>query len=507
MSRAGAASGEEIPTGHPIYPLLRRLETAEGLLPLFSRTEPLTRREVLEALYATEVGRAGAPSPDPGDSLGPSDAAPPPRARAPVDTAWAAGLRRELYEELALDEPAPLGRSSLTARTGLRSRFEVDVGGTSRLRETLRLELGADLTRWLCLFESIELDTHGERDSDFSGQRWRDALTARVDRAGIAVDTKHFGLVAGRSASRWGEGEPGGLLLSPASPPLDLVRLRFDLGRARLASQFSALDAQNTPLPTRSRTKSATSPPTGSPCGWRSLDLGLSESIVYGGVDRGLEPFYMNPLLLFYAEQWNHLEKDNVLWGADFFWTPRAGRALKGELLVDDFQFDMETEPHQIGWTVGGEWAFVASALPILAAAEYTRIETFVYGHSTARNRYTNEGVGLGHPLGPDADRVAATLTCDPSENLTVALAAEHARHGAQTIDTPQDEVNPKGLGFPSPPVQERLTVDTTISWRPRVTRRLDARITYASGGNQRSGWSGSLAATFRFDRRFLIGG
>ena len=118
-----------------------------------------------------------------------------------------------------------------------------------------------------------------------------------------------------------------------------------------------------------------------------------------------------------------------------------------------------------------------------------------MYGHSTARNRYTNEGFGIGHPLGPDADRFAATLTCDPSENLTVALAAEHALHGAQTID------------FPSPPVQERLTVDTTISWRPRVTRRLDARIAYASGGNQPSGLSGSLAATFRFDRRFLIGG
>lgn len=476
-------------------------------MPLFSRTEPLTRWEVLEALYATEAGPAGAPSPPVEDSLGVSEVAPRPRTRAPVDSAWAAGLRRELYEELALDGPAPGGRSTLTIRTGLRSDFQVDTGGHSRLRETLRLELGADLTRWLCIFESIEMDTHGERDSDFSGQRWRDALTARVDRAGIAVDTKHFGLLAGRSASRWGEGDPGGLLLSPASPPLDLVRVRFDLGIARLASQFSALDAENDPapdsLPSEKRYFSAHR------LSLRlvpALDIGISESIVYGGVNRGLEAFYLNPLLLFYAEQWNHFESDNVLWGADVFWTPAAGRALKAELLVDDFQFDLETEPHQIGWTVGGEWGFGAKSLPILAAAEYTRIETFVYGHSIARNRYTNEGVGLGHPLGPDADRIAATLTCDPSENMTMAVAAEHARHGAQTIDTAQDVANPKGLGFPSPPVDERTTIDASISWRPRVTRRLDARIAYASGGEEPSGWSGSIAATFRLDHRFVIG-
>ncbi len=486
---AAAARGEEIPTGHPIYALLRRLEVASGLLPLHSRTEPLTRGEVLDVLAEAE-----------------RDAAPG------ADSAWAARLRAEIREECALEAgPAESPESVLlTGRVGLRSRGEVDRGGRARLRETLRAEAATDLTGYLSLFESFEIDTHGDRDADFSGRKWRDALTGRIDRAGIRLAAARAAFLVGRSASRWGAGEPGGLALSPTPPPLDLVRATFDLGPARLTSLAASLDpyaaaagaAPTAPAGTERRRFSAHRlslrfPP--------ALGIGVTETVVYGGVDRGVEIAYLLPIVSYYAEQWNGSRNDNVLWSLDATWAPRPGLLFEGEFLIDDFQYDLKSEPHQVGWTARGAWAPGRAARGLLLSLEVTRIESFVYGHFEPRNRVLHEGVTLGHPLGPDADAIQAGATWDVSEDATVAVALARERHGAQRPDTPQTAANPSGLGFPTPPVRTRARAEVSASWRPRVTRRVDAAVAYEDDEENGAGWSGRLAVTLRVDRRAVV--
>ncbi len=480
---AHAALGEEIPTGHQISARIRRLEAAAGLLPLHSRTEPVTRGEVLAALRAT------------GGSL-----------RAGADSAWIASLRAEILEELALESGPSSAQCEATLRAGLRSRFEADPGGDSRLRETARVEAAADLTSSLCLFESFEVDTDGGRDADFEGRRWRDALTARVDRAGIALTAGPAAILAGRSASRWGASDRGGLILSPESPPLDLVRLRFDFGPVRLSSIASALDEIPGDPATASPQKRRFSahrldvriPPT--------LNVGLSETVVYGGPNRGFEAGYLVPFFSYYAEAWNGSEDDNVLWGIDAVWSARPGALIRGELLIDDFQYDLKTEPHQVGWTVGGDWAPPRGPKRALLSIEYTRIETFVYGHFLARNRYLHDGVVLGDPLGPDSDRLGGSASWDVADRATFSLSLARERRGAQRADSPQETAaNPRGLSFPSPPVRRAAQAALSASWRPRVTRRVDASIGYEDDEAGRAGWSGWLAVTLRIDRRLTI--
>jgi hypothetical protein len=118
-------------------------------------------------------------------------------------------------------------------------------------------------------------------------------------------------------------------------------------------------------------------------------------------------------------------------------------------------------------------------------------------------NRYTNEGIVLGHPLGPDADRVALAVTHDVSENATLAIDLSRERHGAQRVDSPQTPLNPSGLGFPTPPVARRARCSVGVSWRPRVTSRLDSRVEYVEG-SEGSGWSAQLAVTLRRDWRVV---
>jgi hypothetical protein len=487
-SPAAGGRGEEIPTGHPIYALLRRLEVASGLLPIDTRAEPLTRGEVLDAL--AEAERRG----------------PVPRA----DSAWVARLRAEIREECALEVAAAAdsGRVPLTARVGLRSSAEVDRGGHSRLRETLRVEAATDLTRHLALFESFEIDTHGDRDSDFSGRKWRDAVTGRIDRAGVRLAAERAALLVGRTAGRWGAGEPGGLAFSPESPPLDLVRATFDLGPARLTSLAASLDPYDTPATPTSPSATEQRRFAAHRLALRfapTLGIGVTETVVYGGVDRGFELGYLLPIVSYYAEQWNESWNDNIFWSIDATWTPRPGLLFEGEFLVDDFQYDLETEPHQVGWTARGAWAPRSVARGLILFGEATRVESYVYGHSEPRNRYLHEDVLLGHPLGPDADAIQAGATWDASENTTLALALAHERHGAQRPETPQSATNPGNLGFPTPPVQARTRVEISGSWRPRVTRRLEGAIAYEDDEGTGVGWSGRLALTLRVDRRAAV--
>jgi hypothetical protein len=234
-----------------------------------------------------------------------------------------------------------------------------------------------------------------------------------------------------------------------------------------------------------------------------TLGLGISETVVYGGPSRGFDLGYLIPFFPYYAEQWNASNDDNILWSADASWSPRPGALIEGELLIDDFQYDFETEPHQVGWTVRGEFSPARVARRTLVALEYARIETFVYGHYRPRNRYLHDGVVLGHPMGPDSDRMEAAASWDAAERVTISMALARERRGAQRAETSQaTPANPRGVPFPSPPVRETLRSTLAVSWRPRATRRLDAAVGFGEDDAGRAGWSGWVAFTLRVEGR-----
>jgi hypothetical protein len=131
---------------------------------------------------------------------------------------------------------------------------------------------------------------------------------------------------------------------------------------------------------------------------------------------------------------------------------------------------------------------------------EYARIASFVYGHTIARNRYENDGVGLGDPLGPDADLAGVSGTIDLTADVDATLSLARERHGAQRISTAQNGANPKGLAFPTEPADSRAIAELRAEWRPRVTRRVTVRARYEDDSALGAGWSGEIGFSIRAD-------
>jgi len=196
----------------------------------------------------------------------------------------------------------------------------------------------------------------------------------------------------------------------------------------------------------------------------RGLDFGLSEVVVYGGEGRGPELCYLNPLTIYYGEQFNKWRDDNILLGADFSWYLPWGRVY-GELLVDDFQYDFRSEPHELGINGGLDlvtpWGFRFNL-------EYTRVNNWVYGQNKPRNRYTYEGRVIGWEMGPDADQFSSEIFYPMGRSLWTKFLLRLSRKGEGKVDDPRDTDVPWPKSFPSGVVEKSLLVGVELRYLPR---------------------------------------
>ena len=165
------------------------------------------------------------------------------------------------------------------------------------------------------------------------------------------------------------------------------------------------------------------------------------DAVLYGGDLQPVKAYYLNPLLPFYASQFNassdrdpEFGDDNVMIGFDALWSPRPGWSVYGELLVDDFRYDPDSpDPHALGWVGGvhraglwerGEWR-----------VEYARIGRYAYTHLLQEQQYTHFGRSLGYSTGNDADVVQASAAWWPSHDSRVSLRFEQRRKGDTGVD------------------------------------------------------------------------
>lgn len=219
-------------------------------------------------------------------------------------------------------------------------------------------------------------------------------------------------IVLGRQVFRWGPGSTGTLLLSDASPPLDGVSVSGRFGRVWGTALFAALnsmwhdDGVRRYLARRHFAAHRLD--------WvvsKHLEIGIMDAVLYGGDTRPVEWHYLNPLLPFYASQFNasveanpDFQDDNVLIGFDARWRPSRGWSFYGEVLFDDFRYDPSShDPHALAYLVGVYRTGIAERGEI--GLEYARVGRYTYTHLVPEQQYTHFGVSLGYPTGNDADR------------------------------------------------------------------------------------------------------
>jgi hypothetical protein len=354
-------------------------------------------------------------------------------------------------------------------------------GDSSYGRLQARFEVGLQFGRRFALKDRVVIDNKAEKERRYQGREWKSHLTGVLDQAYTNIDLKYLRFLLGRDHIRWGPGREDVLLLSDQIPPFDMVKIEGKAGSFKLLFFTTVLDQVYVP-PMHYRLSGfwAKRYLSGHRLNLKlkmGVEMGISEVVLYGGNNRDIEPYYLNPILPYYGEQHNNYHDDNILWGFDIslFWF--RNKEIYFELLVDDFQYDFESEPHQTGFQIGLKWAQPFGWQRGLANLEYTKINNWVYGQNKAQNRYTYHGYGIGSILGPDADRWSYRLIYHLTKDIDMSLQGQYRRKGEGRIDIPQDPAVSYPNKFPSGIVEKTNTHRLTFTYQPSANLKLDLSV------------------------------
>lgn len=354
-------------------------------------------------------------------------------------------------------------------------------GDSSYGRVQARFEASLQFDQKFVLKDRVVIDTQAEKEKRYVGREWKHGLTGVFDQAYANIDLGYLHLLLGRDHLRWGPGREDVLLLSGQIPPFDMVKLEARVGSFKLIYFATFLDQVYVPplhyrLP-GFRAKRYLS-------GHRidlklrfGLEMGISEVVLYGGNDRDIEPHYLNPMLPFYGEQHNLGRDDNILWSFDIALSSFKNKEVYFELLVDDFQYDFESEPHQTGFQLGLKYVNPFGLKRSYLNVEYTKINNWVYGQNKPWNVYTYHGRGIGSILGPDADRWHLRLLYHFTKDIDLSLSGVYRRKGEGRIDIPQSSAVPTSDKFPSGIVEYTSQHQLILTYQPGARLKLDLSV------------------------------
>ena len=171
------------------------------------------------------------------------------------------------------------------------------------------------------------------------------------------------------------------------------------------------------------------------------LALAFTEMVVYG--QRGPELAYLNPFFPLKPAEHALWDRDNSLFSLDAVVRPLDGVEAYGTYLVDDLDFDLVGEAaFGYKWAAQGGLAVALNRLVpgTTGFAEYTRIEPYTYTHrfqleDSFYNSYQHNGFGLGHPLGPNSDELAAGVDVWLPFRARLRAVGRYRRRGEALAD------------------------------------------------------------------------
>ena len=214
------------------------------------------------------------------------------------------------------------------------------------------------------------------------------------------------------------------------------------------------------------------------------FEAGISESVIYGGVNRGFTPSLSNPVSPLFLSQYSDGGSVNVGFGADLLFRGANGVMLGGQLFVDDFQID---RCDLCGEPPGVALALTADGLPLVGGmrgfASYTRVNSLTYRAPDRFERFTARTVGLGQ-RNSDFDEVRAGVDVGPVLPAPLRVYVAYRRQGAGDYREPYPALEDRNTW---PTIFEGVVVNT-LRVAGSTAMRLGSSIEVtADGGINRS--------------------
>jgi|WetSurMetagenome_2_1015567.scaffolds.fasta_scaffold46809_3 hypothetical protein len=251
---------------------------------------------------------------------------------------------------------------------------------------------------------------------------WHDLATLETELAYIAFRIPWLRLELGRDEFVWGPGYTGSVMLDDTAPALDHIQLCASYRNFKFLTFTSLLSRWGV----KPRWLAA-----------QRIELSLWNRLTLGGALMSVTSWdelqprqfggLVNPLIPIFLTAANSNMTDNFLVGWDAVcYLPRT--KIYGQLFLDNYEFNtLKIAPNATGTQAGIYWA---PNLPVEARLEYTRITAFTYYHRIHYIMYENYLTPMGHPLGPDADQLFATVNLIPNDWLKIDIGFDYTRRG-----------------------------------------------------------------------------
>jgi hypothetical protein len=464
-SLSRAATLETIPLDSWVYQAVDELHCQGFFLSLHTDVRPYTRGQIASILLEINQGQNG-------ESLKLTDS-----------QLWLLGklnqeFRYELQELLGKSQGESAQSKTIRYSACPVSHFTLAESDSSYGRLQARFEFGLQFGDKFVLKDRVVVDTKAEKERRYRGREWKSGLTGVLDQGYANMDLKYLHLLVGRDHLRWGPGREDVLLLSDRIPPFDMVKAEAEFGSFRLISFAAVLDQ----ISYSQGYLQARRYISGHRINMKlkfGVEMGISEVVLYGGRDRNPELYYLNPLLPYYGEQHNNGKDDNILWSVDVTLSMFRNKEIYFEMLIDDFQYDFESEPHQTGYQIGLNYADPFGLDKSWLNLEYTRINNWVYGQIQPWNVYTYYGRGMGSVMGSDADRFALRLLYHLTKDIDLAFSGGLKRKGEGRIDAFLDPTVPYPDKFPSGVVEQTNRYQLDFTYQPGARFKLDLSAGY----------------------------
>ncbi|MFN0157988.1 MAG: capsule assembly Wzi family protein [Bacteroidota bacterium] len=168
------------------------------------------------------------------------------------------------------------------------------------------------------------------------------------------------------------------------------------------------------------------------------FDIGAQEMVVYS--NRAPDLAYLNPLNVIESAQRSREERDNVFWGFDIQTHFIRGVEFTGSVLLDDIHFGRAFANSWVNRYAVQAGVMLADPLGIDNTSfmmEYTRVEPFVFSHNRSRdNDFGSLGQPLGPWIGPNADSWFFRADYFPERNLAFSVRVSLSRQGENVFDS-----------------------------------------------------------------------
>ena len=162
--------------------------------------------------------------------------------------------------------------------------------------------------------------------------------------------------------------------------------------------------------------------------------FGIGVVTVYSG---RFDLAYLNPFQFHKFAEHSLQDRDNVAMFFDLQTHFLKNIEFQASFFLDE-NLDLSnpnSERNKYAFQVGVFWYEFLTLKNLSLVAEYTRVRPYTYTHFDARNSYSAWGVGLGHPIGPNADELFFKLAYNATDWLRPSVEYRKIRKGNNVID------------------------------------------------------------------------